>query len=50
MHYTLSKESCDICNDLLLILKQHASNFPEAIADRKALTAFLKTKIESPCL
>jgi ArsR family transcriptional regulator len=50
MHYTLSKESCDICNDLLLILKQHASNLPEAIADRKALAAFLKTKIDPLCL
>jgi ArsR family transcriptional regulator len=50
MHYTLSKESCDICNELLLILKQHASNLPEAIVDRKTLAAILKTKIDSPCL
>jgi ArsR family transcriptional regulator, arsenate/arsenite/antimonite-responsive transcriptional repressor len=50
MHYKLSRESCDVCNDLLLIFKQHASNLPEAIADRKALATFLKTKNDSPCL
>jgi len=44
MYYTLSKESCDICRELLLILKQHAGIFPEAATDRAALAASLKTK------
>jgi ArsR family transcriptional regulator len=44
MHYTLSQESCDICKDLLLTLKQHASNLPEAVSDRIALAPFLKDK------
>ena len=44
MHYTLSSESCTICRELLRTLKQHASNLPEAIADRAALAEFLKTK------
>jgi ArsR family transcriptional regulator len=50
MHYMLSRESCDICNDLLLILKQHAGSLPEVKSDRKALAAFLKTKNDFPCL
>ena len=44
MHYTLSRESCTICRELLLILKQHAGNLPEAASDRAALAAFLKDK------
>jgi ArsR family transcriptional regulator len=44
MHYTLSRESCTICKELLLILKQHASDLPEAASDRSALVAFLKDK------
>jgi len=44
MYYTLSRESCDICEDLLLILKQHAGNLPEALSDRRALAAFIKDK------
>lgn len=44
MHYKLSRESCDICRELLLILKQHAGNLPEATSDRSALAAFLKEK------
>ena len=44
MHYTLSRESCDICRELLLILKQHAGSLPEAVSDRTALAAFLKDK------
>ena len=30
MYYTLSRESCLICQELLQILQQHASNLPEA--------------------
>lgn len=44
MHYQLSHESCTICKETLTTLKQHASNLPEAITDRKALAAFLKEK------
>jgi ArsR family transcriptional regulator len=44
MHYTLSRESCDICKEILLILKQHAGDLPEAAADCSALAAFLKDK------
>ena len=44
MHYSLSQESCVICKELLLILKQHAANLPEAASDRRMLAAFLKDK------
>jgi ArsR family transcriptional regulator len=44
MYYALSQESCVICRELLLILKQHAGNLPEAASDRNTLTAFLKDK------
>jgi ArsR family transcriptional regulator len=44
MHYTLSRESCLICQELLLILKLHASNLAEAAVDRTALAAFLEDK------
>jgi ArsR family transcriptional regulator len=49
MHYTLSRESCDICKELLLILKHHAGEFPEAAADRAALAAFMKEKPSESC-
>ncbi len=42
MHYTLSRESCEICRELLLILRQHAGNLPEAVADRRTLAGLLK--------
>ena len=44
MYYTLSHESCDICKDLLLTLKQHAGNLPDAVSDHIALESFLKDK------
>src|SRR5512137_337502 len=44
MHYTLSRESCALCRELLLILKQHAGNLPEATADRTTLAALMKDK------
>ncbi|MDA8430212.1 MAG: metalloregulator ArsR/SmtB family transcription factor [Geobacteraceae bacterium] len=46
MYYTLSRESCIICRELLQILRQHAGNLPEAASDRSALAAFRKTKPE----
>jgi len=44
MHYTLSRESCAICKELLQTLKRHARNLPEAASDRAALAEFLKDK------
>ena len=44
MYYTLSRESCTICRELLQILMQHAGSLPEAASDRNALAAFLKDK------
>jgi ArsR family transcriptional regulator, arsenate/arsenite/antimonite-responsive transcriptional repressor len=44
MYYTLSRESCIICRELLQILKQHAGNLTVTTADRNALAAFLKDK------
>ena len=49
MYYKLSQESSDLCTEMLLTLKQHAGNLPEAIADRQELTAFLATKNETSC-
>jgi ArsR family transcriptional regulator len=50
MYYKLSQESCDICNELLQILKHHAGNLPEAELDRIALGDFQKTKANPNCL
>jgi ArsR family transcriptional regulator len=47
MHYTLSRESCTICRELLQTLNQHAGNLPEAVSDRAALATFLKGKPSS---
>ena len=44
MYYQLSRESCQICTELLHILQRHAADLPEAAADRKALADFLKSK------
>ena len=44
MYYTLSRESCVICRELLQILKQHAGNLPETTADRNAFADYLKEK------
>ncbi|GAM08278.1 arsenical resistance operon repressor [Geobacter sp. OR-1] len=46
MHYTLSKESCAVCNEILLTLKQHTGNLPEAISDNNSMTSLLKNKPE----
>jgi ArsR family transcriptional regulator len=44
MHYTLSRKNCLICKELLLILKLHAGDLPEVVADRTALSVFMKNK------
>jgi ArsR family transcriptional regulator len=48
MHYTLCKESCAICKEMLQTLAQHASNLPEAVSDRSALAA-LRNKMITDC-
>jgi ArsR family transcriptional regulator len=48
MYYTLSRESCELCKELLLSLKQFAGRLPEATADRRTLATFLKDK-QLPC-
>lgn len=44
MHYTLSRNSCVLCRDILVTLANHAAALPEARADREALALFLKHK------
>jgi len=44
MYYQLSRESCQLCRELLDILDRHAKSLHEAAADRKTLAAFLKDK------
>jgi ArsR family transcriptional regulator, arsenate/arsenite/antimonite-responsive transcriptional repressor len=50
MYYKLSQESCEICKEMLLILKKHASDLPVALTDRDALSAFQKTQGNPNCL
>lgn len=49
MHYSLSRKSCAICNELLQTLKRHASNLPEASSDRSSLVVFQQRKDDSAC-
>jgi ArsR family transcriptional regulator len=49
MYYTLSRESCIICRELLRILKQHSTDLPEAVSDRAALADFQRTKNDPVC-
>lgn len=44
MYYQLSRESCQICTDMLDSLSRHAVNLPEALSDRAVLAVFLKEK------
>lgn len=48
-YYSLSRESCTICAELLQTLKLHASNLPEALSDRNTLVAFQQTKDTPTC-
>jgi ArsR family transcriptional regulator len=50
MYYKLSQDSCDICKDILQILKQHTGELHEATTDRDALSSFQKTKDSPNCL
>lgn len=47
MYYQLSRESCQMCRELLDTLQKNVSTLAEAVADRKALTEFLKNKSPS---
>lgn len=49
IYYTISKESCITCREILAIFKEHAAVLPEAVSDRSALASFLKIKNESSC-
>ena len=44
MYYQLSRESCEMCRELIDILNRHVAGLPEAAADRCAIAAFLKGK------
>ena len=44
MYYQLSRESCQMCRELLETLHRNVSVLPEAAADRKALAEFIKSK------
>ncbi len=48
MYYQLSRESCQMCRELLDILQRHASNLPESVSDRMALADFVRSK-SPPC-
>lgn len=49
MYYSLSRESCTICKELLQTLKTHAVSLPEAVSDRDKLVAFQNTKDNQTC-
>ena len=43
-YYQLSRESCQMCRELLETLQRTIGGLPEATADRKALADFIKSK------
>ena len=50
MYYSLSRESCAICKELLQTLNQHAGNLPESTSDRDTLAAFQQNKDNPICV
>lgn len=44
MHYQLSRESCQMCKELLDTLKRNVSILAEAVSDRNVLAEFKRTK------
>jgi ArsR family transcriptional regulator len=48
MYYQLSRESCELCRELLETLRRRAAVLPEAVADRHALAVCQKTKSACP--
>jgi len=49
MYYSLSRESCTICQEILQTIKQYAGDLPEAGADRAALVLFRNHKDNPAC-
>ena len=49
MYYSLNRESCTICKELLQTLEQHAGNLPEAESDRNTLVTFRQNKDNPTC-
>lgn len=47
MYYQLSRESCQMCRELLVTMRSNMGELPETIADRKALADFVKSKSPS---
>lgn len=50
MYYSLSRDSCDLCIELLQTLQYHASNLAESKLDRNTLAAFQQTKDNPTCI
>ncbi len=44
IYYQLSRESCQLCRELLDTLQRHVCTLPEAASDRQALAKFIKSK------
>ena len=44
IYYQLSKESCEMCREMLDILKRNVSDHPEVAADRATLESVLNDK------
>jgi len=44
MYYQLSRESCQMCRELLDVLQRNVRVLPEATSDRKALADFINSK------
>jgi ArsR family transcriptional regulator len=44
MHYSISRESCEICRELLVSLAKHAAELPEAALDRASISSAMKNK------
>lgn len=49
IYYSLGRESCAICRELLQSLKKHAVTLPEAVADRAALAAHRQNATGPTC-
>src|SRR5512133_1967350 len=49
MNYSLSRESCVFCRELLQLLRQQADTLPASVADRTALAVFQKPKSTQNC-
>lgn len=50
IYYSLGRESCAICRELLQSLNKHAATLPEAASDRAALAAHRQSATGPACL